>query len=82
MKLDKQVSTLYSFNDDTIPPFKTGRLKWFQSAWSKITSDQWILKAIQGVEIEFLMKPFQLRSPKELSVVLRDALLIMKSPSY
>ncbi|CAB4005586.1 Tyrosine- kinase Tec [Paramuricea clavata] len=29
---------------------------------------QWILKATQGVEIEFLMKPFQLQSPKELTV--------------
>ena len=57
------VSTLYSFNDDTIPPFKAGRLKWFQTAWSKITSDQWILKAIQQrLEIEFLIKIFQLRS--------------------
>ena len=40
-----------------------GRLKQFLSAWSKITSDSFILQCLRGYKIEFSSKPIQKKVP-------------------
>lgn len=37
----------------------TGGLQYFKSTWAQITSDNWVLDAIQEVKIECKMDPFQ-----------------------
>ena len=49
--LNPQVSNSGSYNYFATTPLKAGRLKYISAAWSKITSDPWILQAIQGVKI-------------------------------
>ncbi len=45
--------------------FKAGQIKYFEDAWEKLTSDSWILEAIQGVTIEFTELPYQHHTPRE-----------------
>ena len=45
--------------------FKAGQIKHFTDSWEKLTSDPWILEAIQGVNIEFTSPPYQSYIPKE-----------------
>ena len=40
-----------------IPP--TGRLKYFQPVWQRITQDPWVLQVIQGYQLELLSTPTQ-----------------------
>ena len=40
-----------------------GRIAHFQCNWRVLTKDQWVLEAIQGVQIEFLQPPQQMRKP-------------------
>ncbi|CAC5415403.1 unnamed protein product [Mytilus coruscus] len=44
---------------------KVRKLK--KSFWKTITSDRWILDAVEGYKIEFLQKPVQYRKPKAIS---------------
>ena len=74
--LNLLVSNNGSYNYVTATPFKAGRLKYFSAAWSKITSDPWILEAIQGVKIEFQMKPFQRLPPRELNVSYSEGFIV------
>eukprot|EP00117_Sycon_ciliatum_P000919 scpid47733/ scgid6802/ len=43
-----------------------GRVAMFAQNWNAISSDQWVLKCIQGYEIQWLQKPFQSHSPREI----------------
>ena len=76
MTLNSQISNNGSYNYVAATPFKAGRLKYFSAAWFKITSDPWILEAIQGVKIEFQMKPFQRLPPRELNVSYSEGLIV------
>ena len=76
MTLNSQVSNNGSYDYVAANPFKAGRLKYFSAAWFKITSDPWILEAIQGVKIEFQMKPFQRLLPRELNVSYSEGLIV------
>ena len=40
-----------------IPP--TGRLKYFQPVWQRITQDPWVLQVIKGYQLELLSTPTQ-----------------------
>ena len=42
-------------------PCMTGRLKYFQANWRKITKDPWILQTISGYHIPFIKRPWQIR---------------------
>ena len=44
--------------------FQAGRRKDFVGNWQRLTSDAWILKMIQGIDIEFIDLPFQEALPK------------------
>ncbi len=68
MILDKQVCNPFSHLQDTVEHCQASRLRFFQKAWSNITSDQWIFESILGVKIEFVTKPVQLNPPSELKV--------------
>ena len=46
--------------------FQAGRLKDFVGNWQRLTSDAWILKMIQGIDIEFIDLPFQAPFPKRI----------------
>ena len=46
-------------------PCMAGRLKNYVHKWYTITSDQWILDALRGVTIEFIVKPTQLFVPNQ-----------------
>ena len=39
---------------------QTGRLTFFTPAWEMITQDPWVLKVIQGYQIEFVTPPVEL----------------------
>ena len=39
------------------------RVAHFLCNWNVITKDQWVLKAVQGVQIEFFQPPYQVRKP-------------------
>ena len=40
-------------------PLHAGRLRFFKDKWSHITSDQWVINAISGYEIDFVEEPVQ-----------------------
>ena len=42
-----------------------GRLKHFLHNWEKLTQDQWVLQAVQGVQIELLGTPQQFKPPTQ-----------------
>ena len=44
-----------------------GRLRSFQSNWSQITSDSWILQTISGCQIDFVEEPVQVYKPPKVS---------------
>ena len=46
-------------------PF-SGKVMWFQRNWKAITSDQWVLNCVQGYEIEWVARPSQICTPREL----------------
>ena len=42
------------------------KVMWFQRNWKAITSDQWVLNCVQGYEIEWVARPSQICTPREL----------------
>ena len=48
----------------------------FLSNWSVITKDQWVLKAVQGVEIEYPQPPYQERKPHPPHLPKEDRALV------
>lgn len=44
-----------------------GQIKYHVSQWKKIINDPWVLKTIQGYEILFDEKPYQLKKPSQIS---------------
>ena len=43
--------------------FTGGQIGQFRSEWGKISSDPWLIDAIQGVAIPFVSEPVQLKEP-------------------
>jgi hypothetical protein len=46
--------------------FQAGRLKYFIQNWENITTDAWIIKTVQGCEIEFFDNPVQAKLPNTM----------------
>ena len=53
-----------------------GRLAQFADKWKLITSDQWVLDAIQHHHIEFDILPFQVFVPREISFLPSEITII------
>ncbi len=53
-----------------------GRVSHFLSNWSVVTNDQWVIKAVQGVEIEFSRTPYQMRKPHPPHLPQEDRALV------
>lgn len=58
------VKNLFSNVIPQVP--QAGRIKYFLQNWKKLTTDVAILNIVQGLEIEFLRKPYQEKSPKAI----------------
>ncbi len=63
----------------TIDNFKAGAIANCLEKWEKITCDPWILKLIEGYEIEFLDEPYQTFRPQPLRMERNTALKLEKA---
>ena len=52
--------------EDVLSQPPSGKVMWFQRNWKAITSDQWVLNCVQGYEIEWVARPSQICTPREL----------------
>ena len=52
--------------EDVLSQSPSGKVMWFQRNWKAITSDQWVLNCVQGYEIEWVARPSQICTPREL----------------
>jgi hypothetical protein len=53
-----------------------GRLKIHKANWLRITSDQIILKYVEGIELNFLSNPVQSRIPRNILVNNKEKCLL------
>ena len=58
-----------------------GRVSHFLSNWELVTRDQWVLKAVEGVSIEFYQPPHQVWRPHPPQFSQEDRLLVREEVS-
>ena len=46
-------------------PFRGGQISRYVPAWRQLSSDPWLIKAVQGVEIPLEVVPVQIREPSQ-----------------
>ena len=57
---------------------QTGRLKFFQSEWEKISADKTVLNYVKGLKIPFISKPIQNKIPDSTPESLTEFNLLKK----
>ena len=57
-------------------PFQAGKLAHFIAKWREITSDSWVLDAVQHYHIEFKSVPFQTSIPREIKFSSQEEAII------
>ena len=61
---------------DSLPP--AGRTQYCHCNWNLITSDPWVLNAIQGYQLELESNPFQMGAPPPLQYKQQETSLIQE----
>ena len=56
--------------------FTAGKISLHVSEWRKITSDQWVLNAVRGLDIPFLEQPYQTAIPRPIRFKFGDQIKI------